>query len=107
MVRVNRISPSDKNSLRYTHIAALGKTTIISGAAGYLKYVTVNSKGGAGSKLTIFDNSISGGTVIGIIDTATMIGSNHYEVECISGITVSHELGTTADITISSTKNMP
>lgn len=80
--------------------AHLTTTGVASAVPCVLHTVTVNTKAGAASAITIFDNaSAASGTVIGIID-ATVPGTYTYDVVCTNGVFLSYS-AQTPDITVS------
>lgn len=83
----------------YLNIAANGTTTVKSGK-GFLRSITINSKGASANTATVYDNTAGSGTKIATIDTTTG-GVFTYDLEFITGLTVVLATGTSADITVS------
>lgn len=81
------------------HIAANGAVQL---QGKFLLSVTVNTKGGTGNTLTIYDGISTSGDVIAIIDTATSLGTFLYDIACLVGLHVVLAGGTPADLTLSS-----
>lgn len=81
----------------YTNITT-ATTTTCKASAGVLVRIIVNTVG-AGSTLTIYDNTAGSGTKIGTMTTAIQC-SHTFDVTCATGITVVSASGTPADITI-------
>lgn len=73
-------------------------TTAVKASAGVLERITVNTAG-AGSTLTIYDNTAASGTKVGTWTTAAQ-GSFTINVACATGITCVTASGTPADITV-------
>lgn len=85
----------------YTHLNALGTTTIKSGA-GTLRGVTINTKGATANTCTIYDNTAGSGTVIAVIDTTREQAFYPFDVQFGTGLTIVLAAGTSADITVAS-----
>lgn len=98
--------PGDTNATKveerfsYSHISTSTTTTVKSGA-GYLKSVTVNSKGTIASTITIYDNTAGSGTVIGIIDSLNLGGTFTFNVNIATGITIVTTGTVAPDVTVS------
>ena len=98
---------SDASSLRlssiipytYTNIALSAQTVVKSGA-GILHGIAVNSQNISGMKL--YDNTVSGGSVIATLTTSAMTGGPFYtfDVNFATGLVVSTGSSNT-DITVS------
>ncbi len=71
----------------FANISTSTTTTVKSGA-GVLHLVNVNSLGTVASITTIYDNTAGSGTVIAIIDTLTLKGSNQYDINFATGLTL-------------------
>lgn len=85
----------------YKHLAALGNTDAIKGAAGVLIGVVINTKGATANTLTLYDSLTHGtGTVIAVIDTTSTIGALAYNLAFATGLSASIAAGTSADVTV-------
>jgi hypothetical protein len=75
-------------------------TTTVKASAGFLKSITVNSKGTVASTITIYNNTAGSGAVIGVIDSLNMGGTFEYDVACSTGITLVTTGTVAPDITV-------
>jgi 4-hydroxyphenylpyruvate dioxygenase-like putative hemolysin len=73
-------------------------TTAVKASAGVLERIIVNTAG-AGSTLTIYNNTAGSGAKVGTMTTAAQ-GCFEFNVNCTTGITVVSASGTPADITV-------
>ncbi len=73
-------------------------TTAVKATPGVLERIIVNTAG-AGSTLTIYNNTAGSGAKVGTMTTAAQ-GSFEFNVACSTGITVVSASGTPADITV-------
>lgn len=73
-------------------------TTAVKATPGVLVRIIVNTVG-AGSTLTIYNNTAGSGAKVGTMTTAIQ-GSYEFNVACSVGITVVSASGTAADITV-------
>lgn len=80
----------------YSHLAANATTSIVSGRAGLLHSVTINTKGASSNTLTLSD----GAATIAVIDTTVAPVTLQYDIAFQSGLTAVMATGTPADVTI-------
>lgn len=73
-------------------------TTAVKASGGVLERIIVNTAG-AGSTLTIYNNTAGSGAKVGTMTTAAQC-SQTFNVACSTGITVVTASGTPADITV-------
>lgn len=78
---------------------AANATTQIRTGAGVLHAVCINTKGAASNTVTIYDNTASSGTTIGIIDSTVLLGCFTYDAAFGTGLRVVIGTGTAPDIT--------
>lgn len=86
------------NCNAFSNLAANATTTLKIGK-GWLRGVTINTKGASANTLTIYDNTAGSGTKIATIDT-TVGGEFNYDLQFNTGLTVVMATGTAADITV-------
>ncbi len=84
------------------HLTANTAGTLVKTGLGQLSVVVINTLGGAGNVLTIYDdvNSATAGNRIAVIDTSVALGSLVYDVVMSRGIFVVLAGGSAADLTI-------
>jgi len=87
------------NLYNYNHVTGAGTTVIHASNNLVLQTIVVNTAGGAGSKVTIYDNSAASGNIIAVIDSSTYLGTYKYQSTVRKGITVV-TTGASLDITV-------
>ena len=78
-------------------------TTLVKTGPGTLKRITVGIKGTIGtiaSLVTIYDNIVAAGTIIGVIDSLTLSGSFEFDVDFSTGLTIVTTGTVAPDITV-------
>lgn len=83
----------------YTYINS-NTTTVVKAAPGQLYSIVINQKGTSGNLATIYDNTAGSGTVIGVLDTTSVVGEIAYNVGLTNGLTIVTATGTAPDITV-------
>lgn len=85
----------------FTHIGANTASTVVQSTPGILHTLVINTKGGSGNTVTIYNGTSTSGTVIAVVDTNATLIQHTYDVG-VTALTIAMTGGTTADITISS-----
>jgi hypothetical protein len=83
----------------YINVTANGTTTIKTGIGTFCALM-INTKGGSGNTVTIYDNTAASGTKICTIDTTSSLTFLPYNAAFATGLTIVMATGTPADITI-------
>lgn len=76
-------------------------TNVILQRQGILQKVAINTRGGAGNRLTLYDSPTSSGDIVAIIDLVNApIGTIHYDKQLAKGLTAVMDTGTPGDVTV-------
>lgn len=92
-------NPYATTGYTYKHIAAGQATTAVKAASGVLVAIVYNAASAASNVTTIYDNSSTSGTVIGIV-AAPAQGTVYYNAEFLNGLTIITSVANGADMTV-------
>lgn len=82
-----------------SHIAT-NTTTVVKSGAGVLHSIVINTKGGVGNTITVYNNTAGSGTILAIIDSTASVGTLLYDLQFSVGLTIVTATGTAPDITV-------
>jgi len=72
---------------RFYCVDNVNETRTLASGSGFLRRISINKKGNAGSIITIYDNTSGNGTLIAKIDPAIDINSCEYDLVFNNGLT--------------------